>query len=119
MAAKRRSSLTSRRPKGSDASFVRCASGQCQNDASKSALGYRIARGEVKFDGIVFPPVDYVVPVCERCQVIARLITKTPLVAYTPPPDSASVPGGENDMVMVGGKLRQRRQPKTVKVKIA
>jgi hypothetical protein len=106
--------------KGSDASFVRCACGQCQNDASKSALGVRVQYGPIRVDGVDYPGRDYVVPVCLRCQVSARLITKTPLVAYTPPPVSERGPGGgENDMVMVAGKLRQRRKPKTVRVKVA
>ena len=123
MAVRRRSSPPTRRPRGSAASYVRCAAGQCQNDASKSSLGHRVKYEAGIADGQPYPAKDYVVPVCPRCQVVARLITKTPLVPYTPTPISESATGGsnpkgENDMVMVGGKLRQRRQPRTVKVKV-
>lgn len=119
MAVRRRSSPTSRRPKGSDASYVRCAAGKCQNDASKSDLGVQVKYSAGIADGAAYPAKDIVVPVCPRCQVHMRLITKTPLVTYTPPPISESVSGGENDMVMVGGKLRQRRRPRRVRVKVA
>ena len=76
--------------------------------------------GPLVVDKVLIPGRDYVVPICTRCQVIQRLITKTPLVPYTPPPANESAPGGENDMVMVGGKLRQRRAPrKTARPKVA
>jgi hypothetical protein len=93
-------------PKASVESFIRCAAGNCQQDASKEQLGVLVSEGKV------------FAPVCQKCQMLMRLITKTVLVDNSV--DKRPVRGsGDNDMVKVGGVLRARRAPRTVKVKVA
>lgn len=89
-----------RPPKDSVESFVRCASGNCQQNAADQTLGV-LSNDE----GGTFAPV------CPKCQGVMRLITKTPLVDNS----VARRPvrgGGENDMVKVGGVLRHRKAPR-------